>query len=101
MAAEFSDKDAAVRVHLPRTPLDGYEIVELAIRPGSPGVGRRLADVNWPPGSQVVAVTEHKELVTPRGDIRLRPGERVVLLAPLEEDGRNAGSATPHPAPDP
>ncbi|HWG72438.1 MAG TPA: chloride channel protein [Acidimicrobiales bacterium] len=86
LAAEFSDDDAVSKVHAPRTPLDGYEIVELAVRHGSPGAGKRLGEVSWPAGSQVVAVTEHHELVTPRSDIQLRPGERVVLLVPIASD---------------
>ena len=82
IAAEFSDENAASRVHKPRTPLDGYEIVELTVRVGSPGAGKRLDEIDWPVGSQVVAVTERRELVAPRNDIELRPGERVVLLVP-------------------
>lgn len=85
LAAEFSDADAAGRLHTPRTPLDGYEIVEVTVRAGSPSAGQRLGDVSWPSGAQVVAVTERQELVTPRSDIELRPGERVVLLAPIAE----------------
>jgi len=94
LAAEFSDKDALSRVHVPRTPLDGYEIVELAVRPRSPGAGKRLGEVRWPEGSQVVAVTERGELVTPRSDTQLLPGDRVVLLAPIGADDQPLGSET-------
>lgn len=86
MAAEFSDTNVASRVHQPRTPLDGYEIVELTVRAGSPSAGKRLEEVPWPAGSQVVAVTERRELVAPRDDIQLRPGERIVLLVPTAKD---------------
>ena len=82
LAAEFSEKDAASRVHVPRTPLGGYEIVEVTIRPGSPVLGRRIGEVPWPPASIVVAASEKGELVTHRSDLELRSGERVVLLAP-------------------
>ena len=85
LAAEFSAKDPESNVHVPRTPVDGYEIVELALRPGSPGIGRRIDQVPWPPGTIVVAVSEGRELVAPRRDFELRPGERVVLLAPSED----------------
>lgn len=95
LATEFSDRNASSRVHQPRTPLDGYEIIELTILPGSPGVGKRLQDVRWPAGSRVVAVTEGRELVTPRDDIQLRPGERIVLLVPIAADEGHPVSATP------
>ena len=82
LAAEFSEKDAASRLHVPRTPLEGYEIVEVTIGPGSPALGRRIGEVPWPPGSIVVAASENRELVSPRSDIELHAGERVILLAP-------------------
>ena len=97
LATEFSDKNASSRVHQPRTPLDGYQIVELTIPAGSPGVGKRLDEVGWPAGSQVVAVTEGRELVTPRDDIQLRPGERIVLLVPIAAEEENPFSAAPEP----
>jgi Trk K+ transport system NAD-binding subunit len=85
LAAEFSEKDAASRIHVPRTPLEGYEIVEVAIGPESPALGRRIGEVPWPPGSIVVAASEERELVTPRSDIELRAGEQVLLLVPIGE----------------
>ena len=102
LAAEFSDKDAASRVHIPGSPLEGYEIVELTVRAGSltvragsRGAGKRLREVNWPPGSQVVGVSERHELVTPRSDLHLRPGERVALLAPIKRDDPQIVSGAP------
>jgi CIC family chloride channel protein len=85
LAAEFSEKDAASRIHVPRTPLEGYEIVEVAIGPELPALGRRIGEVPWPPGSIVVAASEERELVTPRSDIELRAGEQVLLLVPIGE----------------
>jgi CIC family chloride channel protein len=89
LAAEFSEKDAASHLHVPRTPLEGYEIVEVTIGPGSPALGWRIGEVPWPPGSIVVAASEERELVAPRTDIELRAGERVILLAPTGESGRH------------
>lgn len=62
--------------------MDGYEIVEIVIRQGSPAQGHRIGEVAWPAGCLVVAVTDRHELVTPRPDIDLRAGEAVVVLAP-------------------
>ena len=59
LAAEFSEKDAASRLHVPPTPLEGYEIVEVTIGPESPALGRRIGEVPWPPGSIVVAASEN------------------------------------------
>ncbi|MGH9020912.1 MAG: chloride channel protein [Acidimicrobiales bacterium] len=95
LAAEISFDDAAERVHVPHAPLDGYEVVEVALRPGSPGVGRRLSDVAWPAGSIVVAVSEHGDLVAPRRDVELRAGERVVVLARALVRDEHARGAPP------
>ena len=81
-AAEFAVEEPHEQVHVPSTPLDGYEILEVTIGAQTPASGRLLGDVAWPTGSSVVAVTERARLVAPRADIELRPGGRVVLLAP-------------------
>jgi chloride channel protein, CIC family len=85
LATEFSDKDAAFRLHVPRNPLNGYKVVEMAVRPGSPVADRRVGEVSWPPGSIVVAATRSGELVAPEKDLQLRPGERVILVAPAPD----------------
>jgi chloride channel protein, CIC family len=82
LASEFSHADPQGRLHKPRTPLEGYEIVEVSIPAGSPALNRPVGDVDWPPGSRVVAVSQERELVEPRDDLVLRRGERVVLLVP-------------------
>jgi hypothetical protein len=81
-AADFGFDDPSSRIHVPTSPLNGYETIEVTIGPGSPALGKRLDDVRWPPGCLVVAVTEGRELVPPRGDAELRAGEQVILLAP-------------------
>jgi CIC family chloride channel protein len=81
-AAEFAVDDPSSRIHLPTSPLSGYETVEITIDARSPALGKRVDDVLWPPGCLVVAVTEGRELVAPRGDAELRAGERVIILAP-------------------
>jgi TrkA-C domain len=83
LAADLSDKNTVTGVHIPSTPLDGYEIIELAVRPNSPAAGMPIGQVHWPPGSQLVAVSERRELVTPRCDMELHAGDGVVLLTPM------------------
>jgi chloride channel protein, CIC family len=70
------------KAHLPTTPLSGYELVEVTIRPSSAALGSALGKVSWPEGWVVVAVTTRGEVVSPRDDIVLQVGERVLLLAP-------------------
>ena len=92
LAAEFSEPDAAARLHKPTKPLHGYDLFEIPIRASSPMVDRRVAEVAWPRGSVVVAVSQNHELVSPRTDARLLAGERIVLLAPVAEDGSSGAS---------
>ena len=82
LAAEFAVEDPQSHLHEPTNPLEGYEVIEIAIGPGSPQVGRRIEDVPWPTGCLVVAVTEGHELVTPLAGAVLSAGQRVILLVP-------------------
>ena len=81
LAAEFSETDAAARLHKPSKPLQGFDLFEIPVSASSPIVGRRVAEVEWPSGSVLVAVSENHELVAPRTDALLLAGERIVLLA--------------------
>ena len=100
-AADFAAKDPAAAIHIPSTPLRGYEMLELRILPDSPASGRRVADIAWPPGCTVVAVTQGREIHAAHADLELHPGERAIVLAPTADGGRqpapavlSAGSAT-------
>ncbi len=100
-AADFAAKDPAAAIHIPSTPLRGYEMLELRILPDSPASGRRVADIAWPPGCTVVAVTQGREIHAAHPDLELHPGERAIVLAPTADGGRqpapavlSAGSAT-------
>jgi hypothetical protein len=84
VAAQFAVKDPAATVHTPRTPLRGYEILELRIHADSPARGHRVGEVQWPPGCIVAAVTQGREIRAARPDLELAPGERVIVLAPTE-----------------
>lgn len=82
LAAEFAVKDPSVAVHIPSTPLRGYQILELRIPPDSPARGRRVRDIDWPAGSIVAAVTKGREIRVAHPDVQLDSGERVIVLAP-------------------
>jgi K+/H+ antiporter YhaU regulatory subunit KhtT len=81
-AADFAVAEPHRQVHIPTTPLEGYEILELTISAQAPACGRRLGELHWPAGASVLAASEAHKLIAPRADLELRPGERIVLLAP-------------------
>jgi len=86
LASEFAAGDSESRIHEPPSPLDGYDLIEITIGPESPQLGRSVGEVPWPPGCLVVAVTEGREIVSPRDEIELRLGDRVIVLAPTAGD---------------
>jgi chloride channel protein, CIC family len=85
LAAEFAVDDPGREVHVPSTPLRGYRLLELTIRPGSPAVGSRLDQVQWPASALPVAVTAGREILAARSDIQIAPGERVIVLVPCAD----------------
>ncbi|MGA9857324.1 MAG: chloride channel protein [Solirubrobacteraceae bacterium] len=102
VAADFGAADPEQAAHQSSAPLDGYQIVELSITDDSLAAGRPISEVSWPTGSIVVAVTDRGELLAPSARLRIRAGERVVVLTPSpnvdavnEDDGAttNVGSA--------
>lgn len=90
-AAEFATEDPSAAIHVPSAPLRGYQVLELRIHSDSPGRGRRVADIEWPPGAIVVAVTQGREIHAARPDLELQPGERVIVLAPSHDQMRDDG----------
>jgi CIC family chloride channel protein len=81
-AAEFAVGDPTAAAHIPTAPLRGYEILELRIHQDSPARGRRVGEIEWPSECIVAAVTQGREIHAARPDLELRPGERVIVLAP-------------------
>ncbi len=73
----------------PTRPLPGYELLELRVNPDSPALGRQLGEISWPSGSAVVALTHGREVHAAAPELRLHPGERVLVLAPLRETPEN------------
>ncbi len=81
-AAEFATREPHKQAHIPTTPLDGYEILEITISAQATACGHRLGEVSWPAGSSVLAASEGHKLIAPHADIELHPDQRLVLLAP-------------------
>jgi hypothetical protein len=82
VAAEFAVRDQSSAIHIPSTPLRGYEMLELRVFADSPARGQRVQDIDWPPDSTVMAVTQGREIHAASPELELHPGERVIVLAP-------------------
>ncbi len=67
------------------TPLDGYQLLDMTVAPGSPVAGRKLGNITWPPGCIPVAVLDGRALRNPDPAITLAPGDHVSLLAPAQQ----------------
>jgi CIC family chloride channel protein len=94
-AADWAVDDPIAASHRPTRPLGGYELLELRVLADSPALGNRVADVAWPAGTIVVAITQGREIRAARPDLPLRAGERVFVLSPKPggEDGPQAAVA--------
>ncbi len=92
VAAEFAVANPSAAVHRPSTPLQDYEVLELRVLANSPARGRRVGEVDWPPGCFVAAVTQGREIHAAHRDLELQAGERVIVLAPTGEERPEAGA---------
>ena len=63
------------------TPLDSYQVLEVAIPVGSPSAGRPFGDIVWPPGCVPVTVLDNGALRDADPGIILAAGDRVSVLA--------------------
>jgi len=57
----------------------GTRLVEVTVEPSAPVAGRALRDAHLPPGSLVISVNRAGDVIFPRGDTRLQPGDVVML----------------------
>jgi trk system potassium uptake protein TrkA len=58
-----------------------YALVEQKVAPGSPVVGERVGDVDWPPLCQLVALIRKGELMPPDSEIVLQESDEVLAVA--------------------
>ena len=70
--------------------LGGARFVELTVATRAPAANRAVREIDWPARTVLTAVQRRGELVMPRGDTVLRPGDAVTVLADgdLAEDVR-------------
>jgi trk system potassium uptake protein TrkA len=60
------------------------EVVEAVLTSRSPAVGRKVRDLNLPPGSNIVWIVRGEEGLIASGDTELQANDLVVILAPVE-----------------
>jgi CIC family chloride channel protein len=85
----------------PPTPLPGYQVLEIAIGPGSPGAGKTMGSIAWPHGYLPVSVLHGRSLHEPHPDLVLAPGDRISLLTGAAPGNGTdpAGTANHSPSP--
>ncbi len=93
--ADWAADDPIAAGRRPTRPLRGYELLEVRVPAQSPALGKRIADVHWPAGAIVVAITHGREVRAARPNLRLRAGERVLVLHPIPSD-EDTSPATAH-----
>jgi len=60
------------------------EIVELVPEPGAPVTADRLRNLNFPKGAVVGSIIREGEVIVPRGDSEIEPGDHVIVFAELQ-----------------
>ena len=61
--------------------LFGLRPFEFVLEDGDPAVGRSLSELNPPPETVIVSVVRAEAILVPRGELKLRTGDRVTVLA--------------------
>ena len=57
------------------------EAMEFEVLPGSRVEGKRIAELHLPKGTILGSIERGSEVIIPRGDTRIEPGDRVVVFA--------------------
>jgi CIC family chloride channel protein len=89
LAAEWAEDDAARRLHTPTLPLNGYALIGIVITKHSEIVGRRLDQIELPPGGIATAIRTDRRTIAARGDAVLRAGNRLLVLVPAPGSSPN------------
>jgi potassium/hydrogen antiporter len=71
------------------------ELKELVIVDGSPWAGKAVVDLGLPSGLLIVLIARGEEFVQPKGETRLAPGDRLLVLAEPEAYERARMQADP------
>jgi trk system potassium uptake protein TrkA len=66
----------------------GMEIVELALLANSPFIGKKVCDLNLPPGSTVSLVIRDEQTVIPTSETVMQPGDKLIGFTPIAVEGQ-------------
>ena len=91
------DRGAPAGGALAPNPLPGYQVLEVALGPESPVVGRPLGEVRWPENAIPVSIQRNRRLGEPDPGCTLAHGDRISLLTPAPAP---SGRHEPAPQPD-
>jgi magnesium-transporting ATPase (P-type) len=64
---------------------------EIVLPAHAEAVGKRLAELSLPSGSQVMAIVSEGEVVVPRGDTELKAGDELLILAQSADEAALRG----------
>lgn len=70
------------RVHEPAG--SPTRVIEIHVPTASPIVGKRLADLDLPPGSLVITISREGEFVVPSGQTEIRENDALLVLADMD-----------------
>jgi trk system potassium uptake protein TrkA len=57
------------------------EAIEFSVAPHAPVVGRTLRELHFPKGAVVGTIIRGEDIILPRGDDQIRPGDEVIVFA--------------------
>jgi trk system potassium uptake protein len=66
----------------------GMEIVELALLANSPLIGKKLGNINLPPGSTVSLIIRDEETLIPTSETVMQPGDKLIGFTPIAVEGQ-------------
>jgi cell volume regulation protein A len=65
----------------------GGEVLQHVVHPDDGIAGRLISEVRLPPRAMIAVIVRDNEVVPPRGDTRIEPGDRMFVLARAEDLG--------------
>lgn len=85
LVAEAVNVGALVR--LLQLDSSGARLVEVTLGSHSPACGQTIASLGMPRNATIVAIVREANVVVPRGDSRMEPGDEVLALVMPESEG--------------
>src|SRR5918996_542224 len=73
-------------LHLAELEGGEVQIVEAQIDADSPVVGREVRDITLPEGSSIAVLIRDERAIPPRGDARLRNGDRLLAVTSADDE---------------